>query len=64
MVSPVGECPVGGTCAHKCPPAECYRENVERMRPRMVWSRRLDRYVRSFMTDSEWIAYNRKGSID
>ena len=33
-------------------------------RAHMVWSNRMDRYVRVELTDAEWLTYDAKGSID
>lgn len=33
-------------------------------RARMAWSNKLQRFVRTMMTDPEWGSYQRRGSID
>lgn len=30
----------------------------------MVWSNRVESYRRAFLTDAEWQAYDKRGSID
>jgi hypothetical protein len=30
----------------------------------MVWSARMQRYVRKFLSEAEWAEYDKRGSID
>jgi hypothetical protein len=45
-------------CGHRFDPVRIPRK------ARMVWSNRVERFVRKHLTDAEWTRYDEKGSID